>query len=197
MRGATSTLRACLRISSNFNPRSSCEERPGCHAFLEGFMEFQSTLLMRGATLRRRSGTNGLSKFQSTLLMRGATWTILDNYLITNVFQSTLLMRGATCFQYSIVYLLRLISIHAPHARSDSRSTRVISRADCDFNPRSSCEERLTRAGSTRQITTFQSTLLMRGATKATPRWQTMPSLFQSTLLMRGATALPCQSCRR
>ena len=55
---------------------------------------FQSTLLMRGATV---SGEVGGAEqiFQSTLLMRGAT-TELRIDLPVQIFQSTLLMRGAT-----------------------------------------------------------------------------------------------------
>ena len=118
--------------------------------------------------------------------MRGATRTSSVNSRINALFQSTLLMRGAT---RELILLERrnLISIHAPHARSDSygilsyevikifQSTLLMRGATClssrcrccrpDFNPRSSCEERLyrhTRLGVRKK---FQSTLLMRGAT--------------------------------
>ena len=79
------------------------------------------------------------------------------------------------------------ISIHAPHARSDSAISRkkalsllfqstllmrgaTISRhrsRSCrrHFNPRSSCEERLAALDCVQCIAVFQSTLLMRGAT--------------------------------
>ncbi len=78
------------------------------------------------------------------------------------------------------------ISIHAPHARSDIRRPRAAV-PFLYFNPRSSCEERRARASLLRAVASFQSTLLMRGATQATwPSWR--PSKFQSTLLMRGAT---------
>ena len=97
-------------------------------------------------------------------------------------------MRGATFLH---VFLCQdfVISIHAPHARSDSRNTAT------------------SRAG-----TSFQSTLLMRGATNAcwcrrddhqisihapharsdamSSMRRCRPFLFQSTLLMRGATML-------
>ena len=80
-----------------------------------------------------------------------------------------------------------VISIHAPHARSDFRPSDGLV---ClyNFNPRSSCEERLERSGRVTSSGLFQSTLLMRGATRSG-----IPSIrcfrFQSTLLMRGATA--------
>ena len=57
------------------------------------------------------------------------------------------------------------ISIHAPHARSDSRSIFTLVTI-AYFNPRSSCEERLPAFLYSRRIRfKFQSTLLMRGAT--------------------------------
>ena len=58
------------------------------------------------------------------------------------------------------------ISIHAPHARSDSGGWSH-GAARHDFNPRSSCEERLLPVPLPRLHQTFQSTLLMRGATAA------------------------------
>ena len=126
--------------------------------------QFQSTLLMRGATSVRARPSSALL-FQSTLLMRGAT-TCIDFPSNMSRFQSTLLMRGAThardhasCFSD--------ISIHAPHARSDLvgcfifsvkkifQSTLLMrgatlvllgqSTSYVDFNPRSSCEERRSK----------------------------------------------------
>ena len=55
-------------------------------------------------------------------------------------FQSTLLMRGATWYALDKRYLF-MISIHAPHARSDLSSRSSLTRTS-NFNPRSSCEER-------------------------------------------------------
>ena len=79
------------------------------------------------------------------------------------------------------------ISIHAPHARSDS--TRIVGRCrPCDFNPRSSCEERRRTRLLAQKSQIFQSTLLMRGATGSGRRTSRSSSRFQSTLLMRGAT---------
>ena len=57
--------------------------------------EFQSTLLMRGATRAGLFHRDHTRAFQSTLLMRGATWRV-DCTLREFKFQSTLLMRGAT-----------------------------------------------------------------------------------------------------
>ena len=123
---------------------------------------FQSTLLVRGATIII-SYINQHFWFQSTLLVRGATYNtnfkVLQIYdfnprssweerhlikahnIIYLIFQSTLLVRGATA-QKTPVLINCDISIHAPRERSDFRQTLLT-----DFN------------------TLFQSTLLVRGAT--------------------------------
>ena len=97
MRGATlGPMIFSDSILSYFNPRSSCEER--LYSSLDAVLiaQFQSTLLMRGATIGRALVSP------------------------TTLFQSTLLMRGAT--QPDECHLMAdLISIHAPHARSDCR----------------------------------------------------------------------------
>ena len=56
-------------------------------------------------------------EFQSTLLMRGATGRGCESFCY-RAFQSTLLMRGATAAA-SQTAAKTSISIHAPHARSD------------------------------------------------------------------------------
>ena len=57
-------------------------------------------------------------------------------------FQSTLPMRGATYSTPYNIFTLR-ISIHAPHAGSDSHSVSFLSIMG-NFNPRSPCGERLS-----------------------------------------------------
>ena len=57
---------------ADFNPRSSCEERPSGGTRSTTHFQFQSTLLMRGATDHVDPEDKALL-FQSTLLMRGAT----------------------------------------------------------------------------------------------------------------------------
>ena len=87
---------ASCGLHHNFNPRSSCEERrTGLMVFCSSSLEFQSTLLMRGATLVNRRQPGPRTLFQSTLLMRGATQV------------------------YPQIQIQIGISIHAPHARSD------------------------------------------------------------------------------
>ena len=107
----------CRRNADNFNPRSSCEERPRLpHRMIHDY------------------------QFQSTLLMRGATICSFLSFIFNLIFQSTLLMRGATVIRVDD-HIARAISIHAPHARSDC-SFRSSNRRHAYFNPRSSCEER-------------------------------------------------------
>ena len=124
----------------HFNPRSSCEER------LE-------VAIPRGID----------DAFQSTLLMRGATLTLEDKAQ------------------------LWLISIHAPHARSDQFLVLDIIKI-LPF------QSTLLMRGATRQrqhrrhSSQFQSTLLMRGATRCYYPSCHHSNKFQSTLLMRGAT---------
>ena len=142
MRGATASSQSSAAGGLNFNPRSSCEERldhagdtvdhvsisihaphARSDAFklndVKAFLQFQSTLLMRGATSMMYVSPR-YAAFQSTLLMRGATTIGTAKASPAIKFQSTLLMRGATRYPYSR---------RPPH----------------HFNPRSSCEERRHR----------------------------------------------------
>ena len=106
------------------------------------------------------------TEFQSTLLMRGATSLILHKDTVTLIsihapharsddkthkmihdayrFQSTLLMRGATVNK-PICLRSIVISIHAPHARSDKCPLPSPAHSSY-FNPRSSCEERRVKS---------------------------------------------------
>ena len=116
-------------------------------------------------------------------------------------------MRGATKDDCQVVSE-QVISIHAPHARSDSRSTRYQTRWTY-FNPRSSCEERHNRAPLLRPCRHFNPRSSCEERQKMTffcsiwtdfnPRssCEERPcrnelviryNRFQSTLLMRGAT---------
>ena len=60
------------------------------------------------------------------------------------LFQSTLLMRGETWTDVK-AYMQKDISIHSPHARRDTLNC-YINACNIDFNPLSSCEERLDEA---------------------------------------------------
>ena len=93
---------------------------------------FQSTLLMRGATPDAEKSEAEKPVFQSTLLMRGATKGIAAG--LGNIqFQSTLLMRGATTLVFKD-FIVLLISIHAPHARSDLILYDVITHLDISIH---------------------------------------------------------------
>ena len=118
---------------------------------------------MRGATITPKRVTK-VFKFQSTLPMRGATTGVLD-YINNN-----------------------LISIHAPHAGSDSALLASPPPAWISIHaPHAGSDAERNRQTASERI--FQSTLPMRGATpsrKEIPYWHLT---FQSTLPMRGATS--------
>ena len=167
MRGATHcAVQPGLR-AFYFNPRSPCGERPNLSETDRKTVEFQSTLPMRGATAdfivahptsrdfnprspcgeRQREFCKNLQAANfnprspcGERLLGAAQRVRVER------FQSTLPMRGATNMQITIK-ALNLISIHAPHAGSDSR-VRLLSRFLADFNPRSPCGERLVLACS-------------------------------------------------
>ena len=103
--------------------------------------EFQSTLLMRGAT-RRKTQACWYTVFQSTLLMRGAT-------------RRTISSRSSRRWHFN------------PRSSCEERPADAAERAGVmNFNPRSSCEERRLPAHNLFRFPEFQSTLLMRGATR-------------------------------
>ena len=146
---------------------------------------FQSTLLMRGATDLHDSLWMILTISIHAPHARSDVQSLCTQCLLV-VFQSTLLMRGATVrssrwvsYGYfnprssceerlvSTNHTIEnpIISIHAPHARSD-KVKPIIIMGNIYFNPRSSCEERLAPVNNGAQTVLFQSTLLMRGATR-------------------------------
>ena len=147
--------------AQNFNPRSSCEERL---AMIVLFVVFDDFNPRSSCEERRQSFDHSLATVRISIHAPHA--------------RSDLLSRSRGCRNG--------ISIHAPHARSDGYELHGNDSQE-DFNPRSSCEERLSQPCSYLWYVLFQSTLLMRGATSTRLQmvndWQ-----FQSTLLMRGAT---------
>ena len=163
MRGATNAKYVEEDDLKYFNPRSSCEERlevlcgvgvqlrisiHAPHARSDNSLlnhyhhpsVFQSTLLMRGATSSTDNAISQVSQFQSTLLMRGATGGMIKAGAIT-AFQSTLLMRGATESITSTVQSNKFQSTLL--MRGATQDGERGPRRRIDFNPRSSCEERL------------------------------------------------------
>ena len=156
--------RSSLTRTSNFNPRSSCEERHD--------EQPEKQLRPRPISIHAPH-----ARSDSVLLPVNSA---------LRLFQSTLLMRGATIMMcYSGPR--PSISIHAPHARSDD-GPAILDRARQYFNPRSSCEERHELS-----VVEFPEYRISIHAPHA--RSDLMPScsfrpkiVFQSTLLMRGAT---------
>ena len=162
MRGATRLLSVSSCSVMYFNPRSSCEERLMASSVSSEFRVFQSTLLMRGATVRPPTVTMR-TLFQSTLLMRGATAPNISARTTSGDFNPR-----SSCEERldGILCQLRVqrISIHAPHARSDH-----------DIGN-----------GYTTKIISIHAPHARSDATKSIIRKR--PCKFQSTLLMRGAT---------
>ena len=96
-------------------------------------------------------------------------------------------MRGATCNQRPCHYDYH-VSIHAPHARGDGCAC-LASTACSRFNPRPSCEGRPSYAAHWAFIVCFNP----RPSCEGRPRWRSgcwSRSWFQSTPLMRGATRM-------
>ena len=163
---------------------------------------------MRGATSSTHISTRSTS-FQSTLLMRGATRLPggrQDACFYFNPRSSCeeRRLRRPPAAPETSYFNPRSSCEERPERRADHDTDGV------DFNPRSSCEERLKPCpfcGHELTISIhapharsdwegaivmskwyiFQSTLLMRGATRSRRRYRHCPA-FQSTLLMRGAT---------
>ena len=126
MRGATRMVHGSIECIRHFNPRSSCEERRYV------MTEWEIEEISIHAPHARSD------------LMR-----TLEGYFISQ-FQSTLLMRGATGIR-TVTNGNFIISIHAPHARSDEKQSQHLQMA-YNFNPRSSCEERLCLYYSSLQL---------------------------------------------
>ena len=125
-----------------FNPRSSCEERPDPPEPADGVLVI-SIHAPHARSDSVRSCSCSASEFQSTLLMRGATVATQmppARPLYFNPRSSCEERRG----RYVSHDAADAISIHAPHARSD-RKVRPTDAIHRHFNPRSSCEERLRR----------------------------------------------------
>ena len=161
MRGATSLFSHGRRRQKYFNPRSSCEERRAYLSIgLSGLQTFQSTLLMRGATIGRHLSASSCWNFNP----RSSCEERLAVQRVDAVLHISIHAPHARSDVEGPVPLVVLgISIHAPHARSDltedaiktaygfqstllmrgaTRRRRTLTRSARNFNPRSSCEER-------------------------------------------------------
>ena len=150
----------------HFNPRSPCGERLRRRARRSGRNRFQSTLPLRGATsgLFRRD-LHELISIHAPLA--GSDPRLFVRSGKAEQFQSTLPLRGATDEQLR-AWLTFSISIHAPLAGSDVPVTRLDWRQTY-FNPRSPCGERQESGSLPPDVSIFQSTLPLRGATPVLP----------------------------
>ena len=187
MRGATAHDHVPVPAHPDFNPRSSCEERHATALLVcPSFPLFQSTLLMRGATIFRCS-TRLTSMYFNPRSSCEERLFVPFTSIFRFKFQSTLLMRGAT-YARVVRPLGKNISIHAPHARSDAILADVVVDVCISIHaPHARSDDDIDAIGA--DVIKFQSTLLMRGAT-ASPPVSARMRLFQSTLLMRGATSI-------
>ena len=161
MRGATAGKGCSLSSRSDFNPRSSCEERR-THGRGRYWRDQISIHAPHARSDLRRDFPVAARHISIHAPHARSDFVSVKYSSNIKEFQSTLLMRGAT-------------------------RPRIPPGSSLNFNPRSSCEERRSVVIGGQQKALFQSTLLMRGATREnieTPCWL----LFQSTLLMRGAT---------
>ena len=146
-----------------FNPRSPCGERRISSSCVVCPVKFQSTLPLRGATVKTTTPITTFELFQSTLPLRGATicpgrtdrsnhnfnprspcgerQTRRKEFVRLRTFQSTLPLWGATSRSEKLSLPLE-ISIHAPPVGSDENGYHSAGK-NRYFNPRSPCGERL------------------------------------------------------
>ena len=145
---------------------------------------FQSTLLIRGATLL----AGVLTKNQIISIHAPHTRSDEEKPMNSNTtikFQSTLLIRGATRCQCGGSDVHPHFNPRSSYEERPPREDQAGRRGH--FNPRSSYEERQMHSTPKVAFKLFQSTLLIRGATISVSASAPFPT-FQSTLLIRGAT---------
>ncbi len=103
--------------------------------------------------------------FQPTPLMRGATRANLLTLHVLAVSTHAPHARGETLRVGTASARASVVSTHAPHARGDACESSDPPRT-CGFNPRPSCEGRLSYDSNAENRPWFQPTPLMRGATR-------------------------------
>ena len=173
-------------MSRYFNPRSPCGERPQPPDWVTCCMGFQSTLPVWGATVTGDPDTPAKVEFQSTLPVWGATTAPTTIKPIPRDFNP----RSPCGERQALAVYGRAaarISIHAPRVGSDARQVSWASdirisihapRVGSDINVRPTEE----------YCSSFQSTLPVWGATKASSGLAGYSWRFQSTLPVWGAT---------
>ena len=156
-------MRQAARVEVSFNTCSSCEEQLSAQAIRKVLHQRFNTCssceeqLVRPLPVRQKQ-----------------------------MFQYMLLLRGATCTKRDMPMQTPPVSIHAPLARSNSR-TRPRRPNTIGFNTCSSCEEQPAGTTIVASMIPFQYMLLLRGATSPIPT-RSGCSAFQYMLLLRGAT---------
>ena len=171
--------------TANFNPRTPCGVRPMPFPGRLTNSRFQSTHPLRGATAdcQLTEAFDGISihaplagcdpspfpQLNQILISIHAPLAGCDGgdarkWLTMAQFQSTHPLRGAT---FTVLSLLRYvcISIHAPLAGCDPPHM-IQGLRNIDFNPRTPCGVRRSRARSRMVALRFQSTHPLRGATQ-------------------------------
>ena len=178
------TFSLCYSIYKDFNPRSSCEERQFCQNFLLIKRIFQSTLLMRGATLQSARAPLSASISIHAPHARSDTTDLCSARAL---FISIHAPHARSDYTSVAGNSYGSISIHAPHARSDTgKSITSYCHIQISIHAPHARSDELQRQQQN-VIQEFQSTLLMRGATRQLDQALDNEE-FQSTLLMRGAT---------
>ena len=174
-------------LSTDFNPRSPCGERPTAAGSLACSFPFQPTLPVRGATFDGRCPEEVIYNFNPRSPC-GERLPQFSKMIVVKEFQPTLPVRGATCARPSPHPRGLPISTHAPRAGSDAAADNQCKmlvnfnpRSPCgerpvclmlraisisNFNPRSPCGERHQRPAIFFALNQFQPTLPVRGATR-------------------------------
>ena len=146
--------------------------------------QFQSTLLMRGATGDQRKLAEAMAVFQSTLLMRGATPHVCLGCL------HAYFNPRSSCEERRPLPAAALTADRHFNPRSSCEERpgrRQTSRRATDFNPRSSCEERRRIVEIGYESTNFNPRSSCEERRRDGLR-ANADGIFQSTHLMRGAT---------
>ena len=128
------------------------------------FMQFQSTLPLRGATCATKRFKPKSSTFQSTLPLRGATD---DNEQVQAAHHISIHTPLAGSDTFTHVGWREPYNYFNPHSPCGERPDWTFFRCmnSGDFNPHSPCGERLQSTPSAVISSLFQSTLPLRGAT--------------------------------
>ena len=155
--------RSSAQYSRYFNPRPSYEGRRDSQDNMRPPRSISIHAPHTRGDAQRQLDDERVMSFQSTPLIRGATWSPISGRCLPCYFNPR------------------------PSYEGRPRScTRSFSRLH--FNPRPSYEGRPMQTGTASRKRIFQSTPLIRGATRTLSTSSSPVLLFQSTPLIRGAT---------